>query len=172
MLRAIVVIVSGLLLAGCASKYRIDSFQAPSARLSSQSAVYVVLPKDGSYGVEQYRGSGAMTASAAVTALARHIDKVEQAQTPEDTTQALASAKQHGFTHVFEPTILHWEDRATEWSGIPDKITIKFNVYDVQTGQSVASTITRASSKWGTLGGDHPQDLLPIPTQQFVDHLF
>jgi hypothetical protein len=65
-----------------------------------------------------------------------------------------------------------WEDRATEWSGIPDKITIKYSVYEVETGKPLASSITAASSKWGTLGGDHPQELLPVPTQQFVDKLF
>jgi hypothetical protein len=26
--------------------------------------------------------------------------------------------------------------------------------------------------KWGPLGGDHPQDLLPEPTKQFIDPLF
>jgi hypothetical protein len=29
-----------------------------------------------------------------------------------------------------------------------------------------------ASSKWGTLGGDHLQDLLPEPMKRFVDPLF
>ena len=68
--------------------------------------------------------------------------------------------------------ILHWEDRATQWSGKTDKITIKYSVYDTATGQVLASSVMSASSKWATFGGDHPQDLLPHPTQQFVDKLF
>lgn len=168
----LLVVVAGFLLAGCSSKYRVDALNAPSARLAPQSSFYVALPKDGAYGNELYPGSGAMAANASVAALSQRANKIEQARTVEDTPQALEAAKQRGLTYVFEPMILHWEDRATEWSGKPDRITLKFTVYDVQSGQAVASTVSRASSKWGTFGGDHPQDLLPVPTQQFVDTLF
>lgn len=75
-------------------------------------------------------------------------------------------------TYVRQPVILNWEDRATEWSGIPDKITLKLAVYEVQSGKLITSTVTSASSKWATFGGDHPQDLLPEPMKRFVTPLF
>ena len=73
---------------------------------------------------------------------------------------------------MFQPQILNWIDRATEWSGIPDRITIKLIVYEVESGKDVASVMSRASSKWGTLGGDHPQDLLPRVMAEFTKLLF
>lgn len=60
------------------------------------------------------------------------------------------------------PEILHWEDRATEWSGIPDRLEVKLSIFDGNK-KELASTIITGKSKWATLGGDHPQDLLPEP---------
>lgn len=170
--KIVIAVLACMLVTGCSSKYRVDALNPPAARLAVGASFYVSLPKDGAYGNELYPGSGQMTANASVAALARHVSKIEQARTVEETNLALESARQRGYSHVFEPQILHWEDRATEWSGKPDRITLKFTVYDVQTSQPVASTVSSASSKWGTLGGDHPQDLLPVPTQRFVDSLF
>lgn len=172
LLRNFILVISILLLAGCSSKYRVDAIQAPTAKLQRSSSFYVVQPKDGTYGGKNYAGSGAMTANAAVGALSKYVTKVDVGTRPEALEEALATAKQKGFTHLFEPIILNWEDRATEWSGRPDRITVKYTVYDVATGAAVSNTVTRASSKWGTFGGDHPQDLLPVPVQRYVDTLF
>ncbi len=165
-------VLASVLLAGCASKYRIDSLDAPATRLSRQASFYVAQPQDGRYGTKIYAGSGDMTAQAAVAALSRYVGNVERGDRQEDLSQALASAKQRGLTNVFDPMILHWEDRATQWSGKTDKITIRYSVYDTAAGQMLASSVMSASSKWATFGGDHPQDLLPHPTRQFVDKLF
>lgn len=172
MIRFVCIGTLAIALSGCASKQRVDALQPPASRLSPQASFYVVKPKDAQYANELYPGSGEMTALASVGALARHVGKIEQAQETEDLSQAIASAKKRGLTHVLEPMILHWEDRATEWSGIPDKITIKYSVYDVQSGQSLSSGVVSASSKWATFGGDHPQDLLPLPSRKFIDNLF
>jgi len=55
---------------------------------------------------------------------------------------------------------------------LPDRITIKIVVWDVKSGESISSTVLRASSKWATLGGDHPQDLLPGAITPFINKLF
>ena len=62
--------------------------------------------------------------------------------------------------------------RATEWSGIPDKIEVKIIVYDGGTGKEVGSTLISGRSKWATFGGDHPQDLLPEPLNSYVESLY
>jgi Domain of unknown function (DUF4823) len=76
------------------------------------------------------------------------------------------------FEYYVEPEILRWEDRATEWSGKPDKIEIKISVYNARLGTEVASSVLSASSKWATFGGDHPQDLLPEPLTKYVESLY
>jgi len=173
MIRHLATILLLIAITGCTSKYRVDSYESPTARLDKQASFYVVLPKDGQYEEKTYQGSGTATANAVTTALLTHVDKVVTGTASgEELESAVANAKQRGLSHVFNIMILHWEDRATEWSGITDKITLKFAVYDTQSGKTVSSTVTSASSKWGTLGGDHPQDLLPEPTKTFVDGLF
>jgi hypothetical protein len=90
----------------------------------------------------------------------------------EDRAVARAKAKELGAAYVFELTITNWEDHATQWSGKTDKITIAVAIYAVDTGRDVASTVVRASSKWATLGGDHPQDLLPETFERVVAGLY
>ena len=76
------------------------------------------------------------------------------------------------FKYLVYPTILHWEDRATEWSGRSDKVEIKVVVVDVLTGNTITGSIIKGSSGLATFGGDHPQDLLPGPVNQFVSTLY
>lgn len=169
--RIILSIIAALALAGCASKYKSVAYEAPKAKLVAQAGFYVMQPPNGQYNAHTYPDSGYATARAVVQALAPHTNKFLQATSVEDLDSAISKAKQGNLRYVFQTTILNWEDRATEWSGIPDKISLSFVIYDVQTGEKVASAISNASSKWATFGGDHPQDLLPIPTKKFVDEI-
>jgi len=57
--------------------------------------------------------------------------------------------------------IERWEDRATEWSGKPDRIILDFRILDVGTAQVVDAALVSGTSRWATFGGDHPEDLLP-----------
>ena len=113
-----------------------------------------------------------MTSQAIATALYGQNAKNVVAKKVESLKDAFSSARKRGMAYVFEPIILHWEDRATEWSSKFDRITLRFAVYDSGTKKRLASTTARASSKWTTFGGDHPQDLLPVPTRRFVKQLF
>ena len=161
-----------LLAAGCTNKFRIDSYQPPEQSLSNSASAYVMLAADGAYGSKNYVGTGRMTSSALVNAVSTHLNKVNMASRLEDRDEALVSAQREGLTYVFEPIILHWEDRATEWSGKTDKVTIKTVVWDAESEMVLTSVVSRASTKWATLGGDHPQDLLPKMLKTAVDKMF
>ena len=167
------ILLLAISVAGCSAKYRVDSIEKPSAKLSPDTGFYVILPADGSFEEQTYEQSGTYVAEAIRVALLKHVRKaVIGSARGGNLSSAMDHAKQAGLAYVFQPTILHWEDRATEWSGITDKITLKYQVIDVRSGSELSSTTARASSKWGTFGGDHPQDLLPEPTKHFVDQLF
>ena len=45
-------------------------------------------------------------------------------------------------------------------------------MWRAETGEALTSTVTRASTKWATLGGAHPQDLLPKMKKTAVDKMF
>ena len=76
------------------------------------------------------------------------------------------------YAYFIKPVILSWEDRATEWSGRPDRIEIQLVIYDAVTKQELASSSYTGRSKVATLGGDHPQDLLEEPTNAYVNSLY
>jgi Domain of unknown function (DUF4823) len=162
-----------LTMTGCyTAAYKTDSFNAPPSPLDSALKAYVAIPEDGRYGDELYPGSGNDTASAIIAAISVH-GRAVMAKAYQSHDASLASAKETGSAYLFEPAILHWEDRATEWSGLPDRITIRIDVYDCATDKGLlADAILEAHSSWWTLGGDHPQDLLPKTVGPLVDQLY
>ena len=166
-----IILLAGLI-SGCVSKYKTDAYEAPTEKLQTNASAYVTMAQDGSYGSKPYQNSGYLVSTATTAAVSLHLTRIEQAPRLETIEEALSSAEKMGLTYVFQPTILHWEDRATEWSSRPDRITIKVVVWDVTTRQNISSTVLRASSKWASFGGDHPQDLLPGTISPFVDKLF
>ena len=160
-------------LAGCADTHElIRSSQTPGPVMRPTDSVYVAVPKDGAYGSATYRGSGATTAGEFVSAFGKRLRRVEGAHEYQSFEDALKTARSGGFTYLVFPTILHWEDRATEWSGKSDRVEVKVELVEVGSGRTVDSTLIKGKSKWATLGGDHPQDLLPKPIDEFVAALF
>ena len=85
--------------------------------------------------------------------------------------EAVAAAAAAGADFVVYPRIVHWSDRATEWSGVPDRITLNLRIYEVATGTLLNRQEIRASSRWATFGGDHPQELLPELTRRWAETL-
>lgn len=82
-----------------------------------------------------------------------------------------SSRDAEGFEYWVIPEILHWEDRATEWSYFRTSRSSCRSV-NGSTGHDVASTLMWGKSKWFTFGGDHPQDLLDEPINAYVSSLY
>lgn len=171
-MKKLIVALAILALAGCSSKYRTDSVTRPAERLDAKASAYVMSSNDGAYGGRTYAGSGRALSDAAAAAFSKYMNRIDTAETPEKLDDALAKAKTTGHKYVVQPSILHWEDRNTEWSGRPDRITIKLVVWDAATGKDIAANVSSASSKWGTFGGDHPEDLLPGALAGMVSAMF
>ncbi len=171
-MKRVVIFLILLMMTGCVSKYKTEAYEAPSQILQTNASAYVAMASNGIYGNTEYQNSGYFLSSAIATAISLHIRQVEQAKNLETIEESLSISRKMGIKYLFQPIILHWEDRSTEWSGKTDKITIKIIVWDVEAGNSISSTVVKASSKWGTLGGDHPQDLLPGAIDPFINDLF
>lgn len=154
---------------GCANSYEANAVKSPTAKISAESKFYITQPKDGVYGSTNYAGSGSMTSSAISTELSKKGSEVVVADSVETFDVAKEKASSVDADYLFYTKILHWEDRATEWSLLSDKITMSYVIYGASTGQKIASTTTSATSGIATLGGDHPQDLLPKTVQDFLN---
>lgn len=171
MIKKILIFTAIFIVTGCTSTYRYSDLQEPTAKLDSNLGVLISIPEDGWYGSQQYRNSGQMTANAVRAAFSKNAIKVDLAKNCQNE-KCLENIDIEKYGYLVKPIILHWEDRATEWSGKPDRIEIQLVVYDAVTREELANSSYTGKSKWATFGGDHPQDLLPEPTNAYVSSLY
>jgi hypothetical protein len=108
------------------------------------------------------------------SALLRHLDNEVEVQDPQNQKKALASAKAGKFQYLFYPTILHWEDRATEWSGKRDNVSVKLLIIEAFTSERISSVTIDGTGNSGIASnvGERPEDLLSKPISKYVDQLF
>ncbi len=163
-----------ILLSGCADTHKLTRSGGSEVAvfLERQASAYVAVTADGRYGATVYSGSGAMTAQIVASAFAHYLGKITTGTKAEDLDQALSTARAGNFRYLLYPQILHWEDRATEWSAKPDIAIVKLLVLSADTGTVLDSVVIEGKSGLATLGGDHPQDLLPKPTSEYASSLF
>jgi hypothetical protein len=158
------------LLQACTSTYTKLTVAETQAKLETSKSVAIATPANGSYEAKEYVASGQQTAAAVRSAFAKHV--VEVTTVPGCAVLSCLTDRQLSFGYFVVPEILHWEDRATEWSGIKDKLEVKLTVHDAKSGRVLASTVISGKSKWMTFGGDHPQDLLAEPIDAYVNSLY
>jgi hypothetical protein len=170
--RNVYILILAALLTSCADSHQIMRSGGNLKKLDTNGVVYVSVPSDGRYGQTIYHGSGQNTAQIVVMAFSMYSTRVESGHTQQDFNASIESARKVGAKYLVTPTILEWEDRATEWSGIPDKASIKLSIIDVDTNATLDSAIIKGKSGIATFGGDHPQDLLPKPTDEYVASLY
>lgn len=127
------------LLSACADTHQLTRAGNGSAQLNLNNRVYIAVPKDGSYGSINYQGSGMNSAQIILIAFARYLNDVETGHQYQPYSEALDYAKTNTFDYLIYPTVLAWEDRATEWSGMPDNVSIKIAVVDTATGRTADS---------------------------------
>ena len=144
----------------------------PSAKLDRKGSVYVGVSKPGVFGAKVYQESGAQTSAEIARSLAGQMERVVIASGPRPYADALSSARRGGFDYLIVPKIQHWEERATEWSGKPDRIRVEIFVYEVRSGALLGSVAINGVSRWATFGGDHPEDLLKQPIEKWAVDLF
>lgn len=159
------------IISGCASTYKLSEVQLPTTKLDPFKSILISVPEDGWYENPQYRLSGKMTANAIRAAFAKKtsiVDVIDSCH-GDECLKAISPIK---YGYYVKPVILHWEERATEWSGKPDRIEIQVVIYDTGSKKVLATSSYTGKSKWATFGGDHPQDLLPKPTNQYINSLY
>ncbi len=155
-------------LTGCTSTYKTSTLEFPSKKLNREYTVIVQTPQNGYYGAQEYKKSGLMTAKALKTGFLQYASNVNSV--PNKTSKSdFKGIERH---YYVRPEILEWEDRATEWSGKRDRISVKIEIYNTSTMERESSIILNGKSKWFTLGGDHPQDLLQKPVHDYIRTLY
>lgn len=163
-------LIAALAATGCASFERTDVTQ-PTVKLDRTQAVSIATPVAGAYEDKQYPQSGDQTARAVQAAFVPHAPTTALVAECTDL-ECMKTVLPAPAGYVVVPEILHWEDRATEWSGRSDRMELRLSVYQGGTYELLASAIFAAKSGWFSFGGDHPQDLLKEPLEEYVASLY
>lgn len=162
-----------LTLVGCTNTYRIERGTETEKQVQPLIAkgerVLVTTPQDGAYGATRYDGSGLSTQQAVVASLSGLGANVVAGERCDDPDAAAGLGKKANAQWVIYTRIHQWEDRATEWSGLPDRIRIEIRTISLPSGAPGDVTIVEGSSKWATFGGDHPQDMLLPALKPWAD---
>lgn len=168
-LKIIMLFGLSLALLACTADYKI--IQNTHSTLSIRDTYYVSTPENGQYDGKPYLNSGVMTRDILFAGLIERGAKGIKGQ-QVSREQAVEDAQKHQCTRVMYPEILHWEDRATEWSGIRDKVKVAIDIIDTHNGKVLDSTILNLTGTWWTMGGLHPQDLIEEASDGYFKRLF
>ena len=171
-MRYLILLLVTIFITSCADSHQILRTSSKSINLKTKSSAYISIPKDGRYGQTNYTGSGITVSQNILLAFSKHLTQVETGHEYQSYKESLDYAQTNNFDYLIFPSILEWEDRATEWSGKPDKASIKISIIKVSTSRTIDSAIIKCKSGLATLGGDHPQDLLVKPVDDYVNTLF
>jgi len=173
--RLVALVLFGGGVVGCVHTYDLShpTIAPLTTKLDRGGSAYVALPKDGTLDERVvYEGSGRYTAEVLRKVFREYLPSVQMATKDESYGGALESAKSSRAMYLIFPEILHWEDRQTAWSGKPDRILLRVSVIEAQTGKPLDSVEIAGKSKWATLGGDDPKDLVEVPVRQYAASLF
>jgi hypothetical protein len=156
-------------LAACTASYKqseTSGLAASSVRLDSAKNVFVSVSPDGQYGSRTYAGTGRLVAQQTAAAFSRYARRVEIGGGPAASRdELLAAARKAGAGYLVMPNISHWEPRATEWSGVPSRVSMSLTVIDAETGVEIRSALLESRSAVVTLVRPNPDNL----SQQMID---
>ncbi len=169
-MRLLILFAVTSLVFGCTASYKQNLLAEPDKKLISGKSVIIATPANGFYENIEYPNSGKMTADVVRASFAQHTSTILVSTDCKDIACLQNLNKDYGYLVV--PEIIHWEERATEWSGKSDRIEVKITVYENQSWRELSSVVVTGKSKWATFGGDHPQELLPEPLNDYIDSLY
>lgn len=172
MKRAAVCLSVCVFVAGCTATHQSQRLSAPAQPLDKTQRVYVALAADGGYGGKTATGSGAQSATGLASAFAQRGVAVEVGSQGETQEQAIASASRLGAAYAVMPTILNWEHRATAWSAIPSKLSMRVDVWDARSGTKLDSTVLESKSAAFTFLSTGPELLLRDTVTPYVAALY
>jgi len=168
-MRPTLVLAASLVVSGCWSTYTRQELVATPAPLQ-RGFFMIATPRDGEYGTYKYPGSGRDTAWAVHSALLSYAERILIDENCA-TFECMKQTQDPGVTYDIVPEVLHWEDRNTGWSTVPDRISIRISVHDPATAKVLASAVVNGTST-RTEGTPDPSDLLDEPIRRYFKTLF
>ena len=141
-------------------------------KIANSDIIFIAMPRDGGYGNDIVSGSGRTTLSKLQYVLEDYARKIYTGTMYEQLEDCKNTAIEKNAKYLFFPTIVNWEDRATAWSGLPDRVEIKMVIYDLEKDQIVYSTLLRSKGTSVTMKSTDPSELLLDLFGGFVKQIY
>lgn len=168
-MKTLIILALTAAMGGCAANKNV--IPAHQAAPPNVDRCCVTTSPDGRYGDEVYTGSG-RELSNRIVALLRESGMPQSVVVPAaDAKAGAAQCQAEGARAMLIPAILHWEDRATQWSGSLDRITVDVAVADVATREILRRGTFQANNAWATFVNNPPEDLLDDKFAAFIRQL-
>lgn len=157
----------------CSTTYNNRSQTPETGSLPLGKNFIILNCEDGGFRQKTYVGSGATFTNVIASELSPFAGRIDFAQT--DTLDKFYDPTTD---YIIVPKIYHWEDHATNWSGIPDILKASVDVYDAHkndnhgTPMRIAFLKIDATSQWATLRNRPPSAMLDEPLQEFFERIF
>ena len=165
----LIVLTATFLMSGCTASYQ-SEFMTPQASMQDQTSILIVTPEFGRFEAAEYSTSGIEVASALAQELKQYSPQISTIPTPV-TIENITDGDLQKFDYIFIPQILHWEDRATGWSMKPDRIKIRFDIFNNQR-QLVNSYLITGRSAYIVWISKTPDSLLRKPIRDMLKKFF
>lgn len=172
MKRIALAIAVSIWLCGCTASYRQQHIGIAGQPLDKNKVVYVAIPADGGYGGKMAMGSGQQVAQSLAAAFTQNGVATKLADKREDRNAELQSARNSGATYVAEATLANWEQRATEWSMRPSRLSLTMRMLDASTGDTLDTAILDSRSRVMSLTSTSPASLLKGSITAYVRSLY
>ncbi|MGI5055715.1 DUF4823 domain-containing protein [Treponema socranskii] len=159
-----------MMLISCTSTYRYSINNPSDKKLERNKIIAIATSEDGLYGSDIYTGSGRILSHIIKKELITYSSKTiifENKESIIDFSEEDISK----YDYVIIPEILHWEDRATAWSGLPDKVEFSVNIYNSKR-ELLKSTVLSGKSARMTLRSTDPSELIEKPLNDFFKSVF
>ena len=168
-MRKFLFILVAVVFCGCTSTYKYDlDDNTPS--LEQNKSIAIAVSDDGSYGSDVYTGSGRTLSNEIKLALKPYANRATILRNMS-VLDDFSDEEIEKYDYIVIPEIIHWEDRATAWSGIPDKVEISVEIYNSQR-ELLKSAILQGKSASMTLSTNDPSELLKKPLEIFFKSAF
>lgn len=164
-----------LLAAGCSgpNTYTLNSpMVQPVPRLDRAASAYVSIPREGAFGPTIYPGSAAAVAEIIREEFSNYLKEVTTSKELQSLEKAFESAKAVGSDYLIYSELVHWEDRATNWSTITDKIKVSIGIYRVSSRKLLDSVMIEGENSSWQFFNNPPQDILPDAIEEYAKKLF
>ena len=156
-------------MSGCSASYQ-SEFLHPQATMQTQTKFLIVTPEIGRYGTIEYPTSGVDVVTALTNELKKYSQSISTIMSPVKIENIKDEDLQQN-DYVFIPEILHWEDRLTGWSFCPDRIQVRFDIYNNQR-ELVNSYLITGRSAYVVWVSRQPNSLLKKPIRDMLKTFF